>query len=703
MNQLTSKRGVYRIAICFLLLSAFAGWVSPQHAIACQDTLEIGDNVELDFLQNRINGEVVGFTGTNWPRVKFEFRGQELVQPFPPSRIKKIPGSSKSANNITGHAPSLIGKMRTWSDATGKFKVEAQLVSEQNGQVELKKVDGRVVTLAVTKLSSADQDYLKQLKLAESTENPFAGGESKVDALSSSDTATTKQLMKPIEPDTDANEITLTAADWKVVPDPATAEKFSNRVINPANNLSGNSIHSRLTEMVISPNRLFAALTSTNPFDEFSELISIDLAKANAYPNRKIPQQDCQVLAISPTGSVLSTAVKGRGAESGRLDFWSLEDDQLSHKTAWKTAGFHDRQGFSPTRGLLLDDNRLLTFGRKAILWDIDAASPKYSYQIAGPAAISPNHKYVAVTSQDAIWIVGIDAADVLGKIESRNHSIGGMAFSPNGKSLAGFNSQSGEIRVWDLTNGDLIRQMYSPIGAGSSIDWVGDKYLIINQQCLMDVELGSNVWDYQIPSGSSMVSSGAGRFWIVTKDKITPIRLAPQELDRLTDKFDPDELLILKPGAVVAIEIELPFSQAEKQAIRDLLCKQLEDKGVTVDDSAGLKLIAKVKKGQRQSSEMTSFTDPLGIRGTEKIGYTPNTSTIALQRGEAVLWQKSRTDTVTGILTLKENESAQQAANRVCKPKPGFFKTIELPAYLAALPGDQPLGVSRITSAGIQ
>ena len=46
---------------------------------------------------------------------------------------------------------------RTWTDTTGKFKIEAELVRVADGKVELKKADGTVVSVPLDKLSAADQ------------------------------------------------------------------------------------------------------------------------------------------------------------------------------------------------------------------------------------------------------------------------------------------------------------------------------------------------------------------------------------------------------------------------------------------------------------------------------------------------------------------------------------------------------------------
>jgi CubicO group peptidase (beta-lactamase class C family) len=49
---------------------------------------------------------------------------------------------------------------RKWSDASGKFSLEAELVEVKAGKVVLRKVDGSEITLSVARLSQADRRYL---------------------------------------------------------------------------------------------------------------------------------------------------------------------------------------------------------------------------------------------------------------------------------------------------------------------------------------------------------------------------------------------------------------------------------------------------------------------------------------------------------------------------------------------------------------
>jgi SLA1 homology domain 1, SHD1 len=50
---------------------------------------------------------------------------------------------------------------RTWTDKTGKFKLEAQLVSVVDGKVVLKRREGDTLSVPLASLSQADQLFLK--------------------------------------------------------------------------------------------------------------------------------------------------------------------------------------------------------------------------------------------------------------------------------------------------------------------------------------------------------------------------------------------------------------------------------------------------------------------------------------------------------------------------------------------------------------
>ena len=77
----------------------------------------------------------------------------ELEQPDKPANM----GTTKTAT-------------RTWSDVTGTFKIDASLINVIDGNVNLRRADGKTLSVPLNKLSEADQAFVNE---QQSPENPF--------------------------------------------------------------------------------------------------------------------------------------------------------------------------------------------------------------------------------------------------------------------------------------------------------------------------------------------------------------------------------------------------------------------------------------------------------------------------------------------------------------------------------------------------
>jgi len=636
--------------------------------------LQVGDLIEFDFLGKTYQAEITKFTGTGWPYVEFEYNGKTIERFFPDSRVTLVQAAEDEESNDEP-AMGQTG-MRTWTDETGAFEMKAKLLSNNNGKVELEKEDGRVVTLPAIKLSQADQDFLKEVEKAvaddKNPENPFAGGvmkkakpagraERRDNNRVGRRKTETQPVLDAIEPEYDTNSLVLSSNGWKFKPDPAVPPPAelanSNRVIRYSTGLKEHEFHNQLSGVSISPDKSWAGASVSNVFDNFSEIVAIDLANEKVNGPFSIPLKEAKLIAISPDGKQAVTVSENRGREPGGLNFWSLAGNKAKVTQAWNTAGFGNRNGFLPKSGLFIDKDRLLTFGRRVVLWDCETAAAIYSFPISDriTPAISPNANQIAVASGEQVYIVDVKDGSVLGAIDS-DSSIRNLAFSNSGQFLAGLNSISGEVWVWDLAAQQKVREFSAPASSFSNLQWVGDQYLLVDSKYLMDVELRATVWKYE-PVGK-IISGRDGRFWLSAKSRLTPVKLPHKNLDPLTAKFVPDDLLILKPGTEVAIELDLPFPPAQQKTIRDRLVGSLEKVNVVINDDAELKLIASIKKGKKNSIEVSNFHDPFGRRGPVK---------------------------------------------RLCQPNPGFFSSVVFPKHIAQLPSGKPLGVSKITERGIQ
>lgn len=79
------------------------------------------------------------------------------------------------------------GQYRTWTDSTGKFKIEAAFVKFESGKVHLKpKGTDQSLAVAVGKLSSADQSHIRKLLASQKTGDKPASSTSSSSPASSS-------------------------------------------------------------------------------------------------------------------------------------------------------------------------------------------------------------------------------------------------------------------------------------------------------------------------------------------------------------------------------------------------------------------------------------------------------------------------------------------------------------------------------------
>ena len=101
-----------------------------------------------------------------------------------------------------------VAEERTWSDASGKFKLDAELVEVKDGKAVLLSTDGKTLSVPIKRLSEADQAFIQsQEKQEKSKSDPGAGGANSALAdlanrfyadLRSTERATAKQMLTKI-------------------------------------------------------------------------------------------------------------------------------------------------------------------------------------------------------------------------------------------------------------------------------------------------------------------------------------------------------------------------------------------------------------------------------------------------------------------------------------------------------------------------
>jgi len=64
--------------------------------------------------------------------------------------------AGRSSTESEGASP------RTWTDATGQYRIVATMINYEHGQVHLRKADGQMATVPLSKLSQADQRWVRR-------------------------------------------------------------------------------------------------------------------------------------------------------------------------------------------------------------------------------------------------------------------------------------------------------------------------------------------------------------------------------------------------------------------------------------------------------------------------------------------------------------------------------------------------------------
>ncbi len=151
-----------------------------ERASKVPDAPEIAGRGEaLVYLVYRVDKVVSG--GYGEPRISVVTWGLRNRQPTPAAQWKpglrqrltldlfdhhrelhrKPAGDDAKAADLTPYWLNRIGRpARTWVDATGEFRVEAQMVAVKQGWVRLRKNDGSEISIPLAKLSRADQQYV---------------------------------------------------------------------------------------------------------------------------------------------------------------------------------------------------------------------------------------------------------------------------------------------------------------------------------------------------------------------------------------------------------------------------------------------------------------------------------------------------------------------------------------------------------------
>ncbi len=601
-------------------------------------------------------------------------------------------------------------EFRTWRDRSGTYEVEAKLIMRGDEKVQLLKRDGRAVTVPVSALSDADQQYLKQS--AAGTPNPFAGGtplppgtpsgkglglltgEPSVRALPADGRLTAidfDEPLPPLEPDAPASAPKFQPFACLLEQLDAYAGMSPPILVDPAGPTFAVSVH-RVGNAVDPAN--FGRVYLVRAGEKRPET-ALDIEPTFLLFDHHAPSgRSLGVLGVNSPAE--------RGGDLVLLD--NLAGGKPDALARWHLPGW-DRPGFAPKvefARLLGPHHALVQVNDSVYLWDLLSGEASWKIdRIRAGARLqtSAGGKYLAVPVSRGCRLVDVAKGELLGTVPFPSSLTPEAKFSPSGARLALV--AGNQYVVWDLAAAQVAHEGTIDSPCGNFAGWIGERYLLTQLGGLIDPAMGMPLWNYGLPTNNQALTLPGG---VVVVDKTQaaallglPVPHGPvqQVAERLSE--GDERLMALRPGSEVALVIE-SIPGVDEAAIRTGLQKAVEKAGWRVSPQAPTQVVATITRGDEQKLNFRKLGAPLS-GPYETATIKPYQASLVVRQGNQVLWSRSSTNMVPSFLRLEQGESLQQAVTKYERADPAYFERLTIPPRILKPEIRAAVGRSRITS----
>lgn len=620
---------------------------------------------------------------------------------------------------------------RNWTDKTGRFSLSATFEGVEEGKVLLKKNSGTVIRVPLDKLSSADQEAVAELLAANLTagDNPFEQD------VAESGTATMRSSKGELRANRGSvREVKYnTSSRWSFSPprlDAPPAVSASSSI-----ELADLPDSKKFFEEV---NSLHVASTGTQALvvrkrgkvaqDDIYYLQVADLRSGKAKPLIKIPAETL-ILDVLPKDSlVLSRSdIFGHGKNT-RVFVQQLSGKAFSPISSWEPHGTEFHSDID-TAWLLAGDRVITspTLNKVWTIWDMNTAKALYDIPVGHGGnmnvnVLSPDRRFLAMASDASIAIVDTQTGKHVGSLTSSMNGdsgerFSGLAFSPDMQRLAG-SSRYG-ITVWDLNTGKEYRQfMHRGAQSEEEIAWIDD-YLLVDNSLLFDVERRILLWHYKTGRFGHGTKSTvqAGRLWYVPKaEKNKPSYIGSAKIPhaaarKMSERLgDAEDLLILKPGSELAVEVDVSAGDATPDAVRQAVTENLENAGFKVVEESEFVAVATCKALPSQEIKVNMSTDPMHRhrprpQDIQTRTIVPHISRLEIRHDGEEVWAIGSLAQPGQMIWMEEGENLDAALKRLTEPNSRVLTETRFGSHIAKQ-GDvgrhRAFGESLLTPDGI-
>jgi hypothetical protein len=493
----------------------------------------------------------------------------------------------------------------------------------------------------------------------------------------------------------------LPAAAWAFTPDPLPVLKTVSTPVPLKQKSSSSAALLRSDRLVLAAGAPVAVRSVNGPRMSHEELHieRIDLATGKSLGAAGFGKE-VTLLDVSTDGKLVALRSDTYETRGQRLEVWSFDGTPRKILTAtpfvaedtWKDVNFAQFAG--PTQLLVGHQGRQV--GRIALL---DVTTGKVLWQAAMSSrsnpAMSPGRKYVVVETHNSVKILEALTGKPAGELPLENFQGARWAFSPSSQQIGALARKT--IRVWNLADGKMHRE-FTVFQDARTLEIPVDGYALLENAYLVDLDKRLILWNYR---GSPVIHpAGANRVWFVSDAARSPalVTTAFPGSEVVAAAASPrlNDLLLIKPGAKVALAFNAAGEEAQRTKAQEALKKAIADAGLVLDDAAPIRIVATTETGKPYEVQYT----PIGVsnRAPQKVNITPQVTRLKIEFEGKTAWETTTTVRPgIGVVQLKEGQTIEQVIAEQSKPDLLFFSRVQIPRYLQK-PSDKPwLGDSEL------
>ncbi|QDV42270.1 hypothetical protein Enr13x_21150 [Stieleria neptunia] len=388
--------------------------------------------------------------------------------------------------------------VRRWSDASGKFSVDARLAERTQTQVVLEKSDGRMLTVPIARLSQADQDYLAAL-----SDSP----PKRADEASSIDLLDPQAQVPTLSATGPTILLTQRVAPVSIPADPQPESVSSVPFVRPLQSIDSST--DLCKPIAVSADTFAVTMFKRHiPTGGAARLYRVQAQNRSPEVILQLKQALRFLDHHRPSGRTLAViGSEGSGNQGGELLLLSglAEGKPAAVGRAKVPKKVGQLSVPEIVKGRLIEaDKAIVQVDDQVYVWSLaDGRLLAHLVDVKTNFSVSGSGRFLAVGVMGAAQVIDLAQRKLVATFEFPVQLSPHVAFSPDGTKLATLASR--HCRVWDLTRAEVLSEQQLDAPFTNLFGWVGNDY-ILTRGGLIQANTARKVWQYRFPSVTNVV-----------------------------------------------------------------------------------------------------------------------------------------------------------------------------------------------------